>query len=53
MIPPTNLGFAAELSRSFTTAEVCSQGKQFLFKHLQFLGLFAILFHRHPSYRGN
>ena len=30
-----------------------SQGKQPLFKHLQFLGLFAMLFHRHPSHRGN
>ena len=30
-----------------------SQEKQLLFKHLQFLGLFAMLFHRHPSHRGN
>ena len=53
MFPPPNLGFAAELRRSFTTAEFCSQGKQPLLKHLQFLGPFTVLFHRHPSHRGN
>ena len=53
MFPPPNLGFAAELRRSFTTAEFCSQGKQPLLKHPQFLGPFTVLFHRHPSHRGN
>ena len=30
-----------------------SQGKQPMFKHLQFVGLFTMLFHRHLSHRGN
>ena len=54
MFPPPNLGFAAESRRSFTTADVqLSQVKQSMFKHLQVIGLFAMLFHRLPSQRGN
>ena len=54
MFPPPNLGFAADLSRQFTTAGMQpSQAKQSMFKHLQVIGLFAMLFYRLPSQRGN
>ena len=53
MILPLNHSSPAALSRSFTTAEVCSQEKQPVLKHLQIRGLFTIRFHRHPSQRGN
>ena len=45
VFPPAT--FAAELRRFRHR----SQGKQPLFKHLHFLGLFAMLFHRLPSHR--
>ena len=54
MFPPPNLSFAADLSRQFTTADMQpSQAKQSMFKHFQVVGLFAMLFYRLPSQRGN
>ena len=54
MFPPPNLSFAADLSRQFTTADrQPSQAKQSMFKHFQVVGLFAMLFYRLPSQRGN
>ena len=54
MFPPPNLSFAADLSRQLTTADLQpSQAKQSMFKHLQVVGLFAMLFYHLPSQRGN